>query len=77
MEGACPTAPYSGERNWTAPTDIGDLIDVGPGVPFGYRPTLGYLLVQVRSLRPGSLTSDNVLGMIAKLERAPTAEALE
>ena len=48
-----------------------------PGEPFGYRPRLRYLLIEIRAQDPASLPPDKVLAMIARFEQAPTAELLE
>ena len=72
-----PVVIYNGERRWTAPTDIGDLIGPVPGEPLGYRPRLRYLLIEIREQDPASLRWDNVLAMIARFEQAPSAERLE
>ena len=72
-----PVVIYNGERRWTAPTDIGDLLSPVPEELLGYRPRLRYLLIEIRAQDPASLPPENVLAMIARFEQAPTAEALE
>ena len=72
-----PVVIYNGERRWTAPTDIGDLLSPVPEELLGYRPRLRYLLIEIRAQDPASLPPGNVLAMIARFEQAPTAEALE
>ena len=72
-----PIVIYNGERRWTAATDIGDLLGPFPGESLGYRPRLRYVLIEIRSQDQASLPPDNVLAMIARFERAPTAAVLE
>ena len=44
-----PVVIYNGERRWTAPTDIGDLLGPVPGESLGYRPRLRYVLIEIRA----------------------------
>ena len=72
-----PVVVYNGSRPWTAPTDFGKMLAPMPDDSLGFRPRHGYLLVELQAEDPASLSADNVLAMIARFERAPTAGALE
>ena len=75
---ATPTCSgASGERRWTAPTDVGDLLAPAPDELLGYLPRHRYLLIEIQAEDPAALPPDNVLSMIARFEQAPTAAALE
>ncbi len=45
-----PIVLYNGEVSWTAPTQIGDLIDVGPGQLSRYCPKMKFLLIEERAV---------------------------
>ena len=72
-----PVVVYNGDRRWTAPTDVGDLLAPMPKELLGYRPCHRYLLVEIQAEDPAGLPPDNVLAMIARFEQAPSAQALE
>ncbi len=72
-----PVVVYNGEQRWTAATDIRDLFGPVPVELLGYLPRHRYLLIDVQELDPGALPDDSVLAMIARLEQASTAEAVE
>jgi hypothetical protein len=42
-----PIVLYNGRRRWTAPTDLGDLIEPGPVELAGYQPRFRYLLIRL------------------------------
>ena len=71
-----PVVVYSGQRRWTAPGDIHDLLAPAPQELLGSRPRHRYLLVDLQRLDPASLPEDNVLAMIAALERAGSPDRL-
>ena len=72
-----PIVVYNGERRWTAPTDVCDLLAPVPKELLGYRPRHRYLLIEIQAEDPAALPPDNVLAMIARFEQAPTATVLE
>ena len=72
-----PVVVYNGERRWTAPTDVCDLLAPVPKELLGYRPRHRYLLIEIQAEDPAALPPDNVLAMIARFEQAPTATVLE
>ena len=72
-----PVVVYSGRRRWTAARDVRDLLAPAPHGLLGSRPRHPYLLVELQRLGPGSLPEENVLSMIAALERARSPKRLE
>ena len=72
-----PIVVYSGQRRWTAPTDVHDLLAPAPHRLLGSRPRHRYLLIDLQRLDPAALPEDNVLSMIAALERARSPVRLE
>lgn len=67
---------YSGRRRWTAPRDVRDLLAPAPRELLGPRPRHGYLLIDLQRIDPASLPEENVLSMIAALERARSPKRL-
>ena len=72
-----PVVVYSGRRRWTAPRDIRDLLTPAPHGLLGSRPRHPYLLIELQRLGPPPLPEENVLSMIAALERARSPKRLE
>ena len=72
-----PIVVYNGEQRWTASKDIRDLFGQVPEKLLGYLPRHRYLLIDVQELDPAALPGESVLAMIARLEQASTAEAVE
>ncbi|MDE2875269.1 MAG: Rpn family recombination-promoting nuclease/putative transposase [Gemmatimonadota bacterium] len=72
-----PVVVYSGRRRWTAPVDMRDLLAPEPHELLGSRPRHRYLLIDLQRLDPASLPEENVLSMIAALERVRSPERLE
>ena len=67
----------NGERRWTAATDIRELFATMPDELLGYRPRHRYLLLDLRALDPTGLPPENVVSLIAMLERARSQGQLE
>ena len=72
-----PVVIYNGERRWTAATDIRELFATMPDQLLGYRPRHQYLLLDLRALDPTALPPENVVSLIAMLERARSQRQLE
>ena len=72
-----PVVVYSGRRRWTAPRDVRDLLTPAPHGLLGSRPRHPYLLIELQRLGPPPLPEENVLSMIAALERARSPKRLE
>ena len=72
-----PVVIYNGERRWTAATDIRELFATMPDQLLGYRPRHQYLLLDLRALDPTALPPENVVSLIAMLERARSQGQLE
>lgn len=71
-----PLVIYSGQRRWTAPRDVRDLLAAASHRILGGRPRHRYLLIDLQRLDPASLPEDNALGVIAALEQARSPERL-
>ncbi|MDE2795552.1 MAG: Rpn family recombination-promoting nuclease/putative transposase [Gemmatimonadota bacterium] len=72
-----PIVVYSGRRRWTAPRDVRDLLTSAPRELVGSRPQHRYLLIDLQWIDLASLPEENVLSMIAALERARSPERIE
>ena len=72
-----PVVIYSGRQRWTAPTDIRDLLTVLPDEMLGSRARHAYYHVDLQTLGPSALPEENVLSMMAALERARVPKRLE
>ena len=72
-----PVVIYNGERRWTAAIDTGELFAPMPDELLGYRPRHQYLLLDLRALDPTALPPENVVSLIAMLERARSQGQLE
>ena len=72
-----PVVVYSGRRRWTAPRDVRDLLTPAPHGLLGSRPRHPYLLIELQRLGPPPLPEENMLSMIAALERARSPKRLE
>ena len=72
-----PIVIYSGERRWTAATDVRQMFAPLPEEFLGYLPRHPYLLIELQAIDPSLLPHDNVLSMIARFEQARSPEQLE
>lgn len=72
-----PVVVYNGERRWTAPTDLRELFAAVPRELLGYLPLHRYLVVDLRQRDPDGKPPENVLELIADLERADSLEQLD
>ena len=72
-----PIVIYSGERRWTAATDVRQMFAPLPEEFLGYLPRHTYLLIELQAIDPSLLPHDNVLSMIARFEQARSPEQLE
>ena len=69
-----PIVLYNGERPWTAPTDVADLIAAVPGRLKAFRPTGSYLLLDEVRLAEGvgHLPTGNLSAALFRLEASHT-----
>lgn len=66
-----PIVLYNGRRRWTAPTDLGDLIESGPLELTGYQPRLRYLLVDESAYADADLAAmRNLVAALFRLENS-------
>jgi len=69
-----PMVLYHGERPWTAPTDVGDLVVDVPGGLADYRPRMRYLLLEERAYREPDLAAmRNLVAALFRLENSRDA----
>jgi flagellar biosynthesis/type III secretory pathway protein FliH len=66
---------YSGEKGWTAATEIGELIESVPGGLDRYRPQMRYLLVEERGFSDEELAPmRNLVAALFRLENSRNPE---
>lgn len=64
-----PIVLYNGQRRWTAPIDIAELIAAGPEKLVNYRPQLRYLLIDESAYADTNLaTQRNLVAALFRLE---------
>ncbi|MCP4678671.1 MAG: transposase, partial [Deltaproteobacteria bacterium] len=72
-----PLVLYNGEPRWSAPVDIGDLIEKNPGSLGRYTPRLSYLLIDEGAFSSEELgTLENFVTSLFKLEKSQSKENL-
>ena len=70
-----PVVLYNGERAWSAPLDVGELLVDCPSGLRRYRPQLQYLLLDEQRYDEGELSGmRNLVAAIFRLERSRTPE---
>ena len=72
-----PVVIYNGERRWNAPTDLRDHFPQVPEALLGYLPRHRYLLIDLRAPDASLLVEENIVSLMAILERAKTLGQLE
>jgi predicted transposase/invertase (TIGR01784 family) len=66
-----PIVLYNGQRSWTAPIDLADLIEPGPAGLDAYRPRLRYLLIDESAYADAELaTMRNLAAALFRLENS-------
>ena len=75
--GVLPIVIHSGDRPWTAARDIREMFADVPKGLLGFLPRHRYLLIDLQAPGPYGPPTENLLSMIAELERAKTRERLE
>jgi hypothetical protein len=73
-----PVVIYNGDRQWTAKTDLRDLIGRGPdGRPWPWRPRFRYHVLDEQRHDPDRLQGmDNLVAVLVLMERCRTVEEL-
>jgi len=72
-----PIVLYAGERRWTAPTNVADLVLDVPGELRRYRPALTYLLLdETRLVAADPPHTANLAALLFALERATDERAI-
>lgn len=72
-----PIVLYNGSSNWTAATDVADLIPRAPGLVAHYLPTLKYLLIDQNHINGIDLKRvRNLMAAIIQVERPDSDQAL-
>jgi len=70
-----PIVLYNGKSRWTAPTEIGELIEPAPGSLVSYRPALRYLLIDEGAFGDDSLAVHrNAVAALFRLEKSRDPE---
>jgi hypothetical protein len=66
-----PLVLYNGDRRWSAPRQVGELIETVPGGLTVYRPSLEYLLIDEGEYSEEELAAlRNLAGLLFRLERS-------
>jgi hypothetical protein len=66
-----PLVLYNGERKWSAPQDMAQLVAKAPGTLSRYRPSMRYMLIEVRDLEESRLrAARNYVAQIFHIERS-------
>lgn len=65
-----PAVFYNGDRPWTAPLDLAELIHPPPGGLRAYRPSMRYLLIDEKRSALDDLAPNNVVSGIIRAEQA-------
>jgi len=72
-----PLVLYSGETAWTAPLEMGELVEMVPGGLGVYRPQMRYLLLEERGYAEAELASmRNLVAALFRLENSRGPEDL-
>lgn len=70
-----PIVLYNGQRPWTAPTDLKDLIAPGPSALVPYQPGLRYVLIDENTYADSDLaTMRNLVAALFRLEQSRDPE---
>jgi predicted transposase/invertase (TIGR01784 family) len=72
-----PLVLYNGERAWTAPREVSDLIEAGPASLAAYRPQLRYFLLDEGRVPEEDLEADNAIASVVRLERSNSPQEIE
>ncbi|MDZ7810083.1 MAG: Rpn family recombination-promoting nuclease/putative transposase [Arhodomonas sp.] len=72
-----PLVLYNGERRWTAPVTLGELITELPGGLGAYRPEFRYLLIDEGAFATAELPARNLAAAVFALEHSRTAADLQ
>ena len=74
---AFPLVFYNGDRTWTSPLDLGDLIQPPPPGFEPYRPSLRYVVIDEKRWPQDQMAPGNVVSGIIRAEQATKPEELE
>ena len=72
-----PLVLYNGERRWTAPVEMAELITPVPGGLEAYRPDFRYLLLDEGAFREAELPERNLAAAVFRLEHSRKPEDLQ
>ncbi|MEM6454820.1 MAG: Rpn family recombination-promoting nuclease/putative transposase [Acidobacteriota bacterium] len=72
-----PVVVYNGDRPWTAPTQLEDLIQDVPQALAPYRPKLQYIAIDLSRDRGQAPDARNLFALLGQLERSDDVGALQ
>lgn len=76
-----PIVIYNGERRWTPPNNMLDMLQSVPAFLRYYQPQLGYYLIDIKHQPPPEEAlpepDDNLLGLVFNVENARTAAGMQ
>ena len=67
-----PVVLYTGEARWTAPREVGELVQPVPAVLAAYRPTQRHVVLDARHVRVEDLPESNLVTALVRLEQTRT-----
>ena len=67
-----PVVLYTGEARWTAPREVGELVQPVPGVLRAYRPSQRHVVLDARHVGVEDLPESNLVTAVVRLERTRT-----
>ena len=67
-----PVVLYTGEARWTAPREVGELVQPVPAVLAAYRPTQRHVVLDARHVGVEDLPESNLVTAVVRLEQTRT-----
>ena len=72
MPAVLPVVLYTGEARWTAPREVGELVQPVPAVLAAYRPTQRHVVLDARHVGVEDLPESNLVTAVVRLEQTRT-----
>ena len=72
-----PLVLYNGERRWTPPTNMLDMLHPAPAILQHYQPQQEYFLLDVSHCTNNRNSGDNLLQLVFNVENARTADDMQ
>ena len=72
-----PLVLYNGQRRWTPPCNMLDMLHPAPAMLQRYQPQQAYFLLDVSDYPSGATRNDNLLQLVFNVENARTADDMQ